>query len=466
MSDIFPVPTPAAWRDLAQKALKERPIESLVHLDADGLAVLPLYAAANGTGALSAPRAQDADGRAWDLRTLIEGDDAEAVNAAVLADLEGGAASIILSGAVLADSEPLIRALTGVAMELAPVALDAGLDGPDAANALAVAAKGSPRAKLMFHLDPISAFATTGGSPRTIEEHVTLAANTAARHAGAYPDASLFLASGRAVHEAGGSAGQELGFAAACAVAYARAGVEAGMSLEAALTGTVLGVSVDAEYFDSLAKVRALRLIWASVTRACGHPLPAVIEARSSRRMLSARDPWPNLLRLTAAGFAGAVGGADAVVLDAFTRASGRPDVFARRQARNTQLVLMEEAHLGRVADPAAGSWFLDARTKQLAEAGWAAFQAIEAEGGVIAALKAGTIQTRIAKARTGREAALASGQAHLVGVTKFVDPDPRIVTVEAIDTASHPTSGDACARLTPVRFPAPHEVETQEMAR
>ena len=238
------------------------------------------------------------------------------------------------------------------------------------------------------------------------------------------------------------------------------------MSLEAALTGTVLGVSVDAEYFDSLAKVRALRLIWASVTRACGHPLPALIEARSSRRMLSARDPWPNLLRLTAAGFAGAVGGADAVVLDAFTRASGRPDVFARRQARNTQLVLMEEAHLGRVADPAAGSWFLDARTKQLAEAGWAAFQAIEAEGGVIAALKAGTIQTRIAKARTGREAALASGQAHLVGVTKFVDPDPRIVTVEAIDTASHPTSGDACAPLTPVRFPAPHEVETQEMAR
>ncbi len=466
MSETFPIPTPAAWRDLAQKALKDRPIESLVHLDADGLAVLPLYAKANGTGAVFAPRGSDADGRAWDLRTLVEGDVAEAVNAAVLADLEGGAASVILSGAVLGDSEPLGRALAGVALELAPVALDAGLSGPDAANALAVVAKGSPRAKLMFHLDPISAFAEAGGSPRAIAEHVTLAANTAARHAGAYPEATFFLASGRVVHEAGGSAGQELGFAAACAVAYVKAGVDAGMTVEAALRGTVLGVSVEAEYFDSLARVRALRLIWGTVSKAFGHPTAARIEARSSRRMLSGRDPWPNLLRLTAAGFAGAVGGADAVVLDGFTRASGRPDAFARRQARNTQLVLMEEAHIGRVDDPSAGSWFLDTRTRQLAEAGWAAFQAIEAEGGVVAALKAGTIQTRVAKAREATVATYASGSAHLVGVTKFVDPDVRPALVEAGVPTPVETGGDRCEPLTPVRFAEAFETIDAEVAR
>ena len=245
MSQPFPIPSPADWRAEAEKALKDRPVEGLVHLDADHLTTRPLYGRANATEAVFAPRGSDADGRPWDLRTLVEGDDPDAVNAAVLADLEGGAASVIVSGAVLADSGPLGRALAGVALELAPVGLDGGIDGPDAANALAVVGKGAPRAKLMFHMDPLTAFAVTGGSPRRIEEHIGLAANTAARHAGAYPEASFFLATGRAAHEAGGSAGQELGFAAAAAATCLKAAVEAGLPIERALAGTVLGVSVD-----------------------------------------------------------------------------------------------------------------------------------------------------------------------------------------------------------------------------
>lgn len=456
----FPVPTPLEWREAAQKALKDRPIESLVHLDADGLAVRPLYAAASGVEPLSASRPSDADGRAWDLRAVVEGDDPAAVNTAVLTELQGGAASVLIAGEVLRDSEPLRRALDGVALELAPVALDAGIDGPDAANALAVAAKGAPRARLRFHLDPISAFAEAGGSPRPADEHLMLAANTAQRHAGAYPEASFFLASGRVAHEAGGSIAQELAFAASSAVAYARAALEAGMTLERALAGTVVGLAVDQEYFDSLAKVRAMRLIWRNLTRALGCETPAVIEARSSRRMLAARDPWPNLLRLTAAGFAGGVGGADVVVLDGFTTAAGRPDAFARRQARNTQLVLMEEASLGRVDDPAAGSWFLDSRTRELAEAGWAEFQAIEAEGGVIEALVGGVVQPRIARARALRQTAYADGSAQIVGVTKFVDPDPRPAPVEARPVSA--ATQRVCEPLIPVRFAEPHESDAR----
>lgn len=463
MSDLFPTPSPADWRGLAEKALKDRPLESLVHLDADGLAIRPLYAAASGGEPVFAPRPSDADGRAWDVRTLVEGDEPGAVNAAILADLEGGAASVLLKGAVLADSEPLGRALDGVALELAAVGLDAGLDGPEAANALAVAAKGSPRAKLMFHMDPLSAFAEAGAAPRAIHEHLMLAANTAARHAGAYPEASFFFASGRVVHEAGGSIGQELGFAAANAVALIRAAIAAGMTAESALTGTVLGLSLDQEYFDGLAKVRALRLMWRSVSAAFGAETPAVIEARSSRRMLSARDPWPNLLRLTAAGFAGAVGGADAVVLDGLSRASGRPDAFARRQARNTQAVLMEEANLGRVDDPAAGSWFLDARTRDLAEAGWAEFQLIEGDGGLAASLKTGRVQARVAAARAEREAALADGRNHLVGVTKFVDPEPRPSPFDPDPVPPIQAGADTCEALCPIRLAAPFETRTGE---
>ena len=455
----FPTPSPADWKTLAEKALKGKPLESLVHLDADSLVVRPLYAGATGVETVFAPRPSDAEGRAWDLRTLVEGDEPAAVNAAVLADLQGGAASVVLKGAVLADSEPLGRALDGVALELAAIGLDAGLDGPDAANALAVAAKGSPRARLMFHMDPISAFAEHGAAPRPITEHLNLAANTAARHAGAYPDATFFMASGRVAHEAGGSIAQELAFAAANAVALINAAVEAGMSVEAALKGTVLSVAVDQEYFDGLAKVRALRLMWRTLSKAYGYEVSALIEARSSRRMLSARDPWPNLLRLTAAGFAGAVGGADAVVLDGFTRAEGRADAFAGRQARNTQLVLMEEANLGRVDDPAAGSWYLDHRTRDLAEAGWAEFQIIEAEGGLVEALRGDLIQSRINRARGTLESALAHGSKQMVGVTKFVDPDPRPSAFEPASVARPNGGGDACRPLTPVRLAAPFEV-------
>ncbi|MCZ4108520.1 methylmalonyl-CoA mutase family protein [Brevundimonas diminuta] len=456
----FAVPTPLEWREAAIKALKERPLESLIHLDADHLATKPLYGAANGGEPVFAPRPSDSEGRAWDVRALNEGEDADALNRAILTDLENGAASVLIAGPVAADAAKLARALDGVALELAPVALDAGFEGVKAAEALSAVAKGSPRAKLAFHLDPISAYAEAGGAPVDFAVLMAETAKAAATHAATYPEATLFMASGRVAHEAGGSIAQELAFAASSAVAYVKAAVAAGLTAEAALKGVVLGVAVDQAYFDSLAKIRALRLIWASVSKAFGAEVPAIIEARSSRRMLSARDPWPNMLRLTAAGFAGAVGGADAVVLDGFTRAAGLPDDFAKRQARNTQLILMEESNLGRVDDPASGSWYLDARTRELAEAAWTEFQVYEAEGGVIACLEGGVIQPRIARAREMTEKAFKDGAAQIVGVTKFVDLDVRPAPVTPPPVA--PAAVGTFEALAPVRFAAAFEEAAQ----
>ena len=455
----FAVPTPLEWREAAVKALKDRPLESLVHLDADQLATRPLYGAATGGAPVFAPPPSDSEGRAWDVRTLNEGEDADALNQAVLTDLENGAASVLIAGPVAADAGRLARALDGVALELAPVALDAGFDGVKAAEALSAVAKGSPRAKLAFHLDPISAYAQAGGAPGDFASLMAETAKAATTQAATYPEATLFMASGRVAHEAGGSIAQELAFAASSAVAYVKAAVEAGLAVEAALKGVVLGIAVDQAYFDSLAKIRALRLVWASVSKAFGAEVPAIVEARSSRRMLSARDPWPNMLRLTAAGFAGAVGGADVVVLDGFTRAAGLSDAFARRQARNTQLILMEEANLGRVDDPASGSWYLDARTRELAEAAWAEFQAYEAEGGVIACLEGGVVQPRIARARALAEKAFKDGAAQIVGVTKFVDPEVRVAPVTPAPAVTAIGTFEA---LTPVRFAAAFEEAAQ----
>ena len=465
MSNLpFATPSPADWRALAETALKDRDLASLVHLDADGLDVRPLYAAANAGEAVTAPRPTHADGRAWDLRVLVEGNDAVALNGVALAQLEGGAASLLVRGGVTADSDTLVQTLAGVQLELAEVALDAGLDGATAADALAVAAKGSPRAKLAFHMDPASAFVAQGGGARPLADYLELAGNTAARHAEAYPDARAFLASGRVVHEAGGTAAQELGYVLANAVALTDAAGRAGLSPEQTFRRMVLGVSLDQTYFDGLAKVRALRLIWRTFTRAWGAEAEALIEARSSRRMLAARDAWPNLLRLTAAGFAGAVGGADVIVLDAFSRAAGLPDAFALRQARNTQLILMEEAHLGRVDDPAAGSWFLDTRTRDLAEAGWAAFQQIEREGGLVASIEGGGIQSRVAEAAETFMGRYTRGEAQLIGVTRYVDEDPRPVEVSPLPEPASGTHDHACAAMAPL--PLAVRLETGEAAR
>ncbi|HXQ45994.1 MAG TPA: methylmalonyl-CoA mutase family protein, partial [Caulobacteraceae bacterium] len=266
----------------------------------------------------------------------------------------------------------------------------------------------------------------------------------------------LFLATGRVAHEAGGGAAIELGVAAASALAYAKALTQAGLGIEQAFGKITLGVTAEAEHLRTIAKVRAARMVWARMSEACGARAPAVIEARSSARMLAARDVWTNMLRLTLAGFGAAAGGADAVILGAFTDPLGLPTAFARRQARNVQLVLMEEAHVGAVADPAGGAWFIEALSDQIARAAWAAFQAIEATGGIVAALESGHVAGVVAADR----AALAAADAPRIGDTLYPNADDAPPAVEPADPAAFavdaaapelPGPDSRCPALEPV---------------
>jgi methylmalonyl-CoA mutase len=323
-------------------------------------------------------------------------------------------------------------------------------------------AKASPGALLGFHLDPLGAFAQGGASPGPIHAHIAHAAATAARLAETYPQAQLFLASGRAVHEAGGGEAGELAFAAAAALAYAKALVAAGLPVDRAFSGIALGLSADADYFATIAKLRAARAVWARITAACGASVSSRIEARASSRMLTRQDPWTNMLRLASAAFGAAVGGADSVILGAFTDALGEPTAFARRQSRNTQLVLMEEAHIGRVSDPAAGAGYVEALTDQIARTAWIQLQAIEAAGGLAQALSNGLVAAEVAKVVAARAAA---GQPKIVGVTAFPPTDAAPVEVEtperravAAPSFAQPGADSACPALAPIRIAAPYE--------
>src|SRR6478752_3897684 len=150
-----------------------------------------------------------------------------------------------------------------------------------------------------------------------------------------------------------------------------------------------------------MAKFRALRLLWARIETACGlTPKPLFIAAETAWRMLTQRDPYVNMLRATIATFSAGLGGADSLTVLPHTQAMGLPDDFARRIARNTQFILLEESSLAKVADPAAGSGGIEALTQQLCQKSWALFQDIEKAGGAFAALEQNMIQRSVAMTR------------------------------------------------------------------
>ncbi len=458
LSGAFSAVLEADWRTLVTKTLGDVPFSSLEKTTAEGLAVDPLYGAAP---APLAPARRVPAERAWEVATLTANPDPARANSEILADLRGNSAGVIIridasgrNGVAIGSADHLARALDGVILELAPVALDAGFLGPQAADWLGAVAKAAPAALIRLHLDPLSTYAEMGISPGPIDAHLISAANVAARLAETYPKSQLFLASGRVVHEARGGEAAEVAFAAAAAVAYAKALVGAGLPMDRAFGGIALGLSADADYFLTIAKLRAARAIWARIANACGADPVARLEARSSRRMLTAKDAWTNMIRLTTAGFGAAVGGADTVVLGNFTDALGLPSEFARRQSRNSQLVLMEEAHIGRVSDPAAGSGYVEALTDKIARAAWTEFQAIEADGGLVAALAGGRIARQIKAAVAAREAP------KIIGVTVFapdkdVPVEVEIVAAKPVPSPSTrlPGPDSTCPPLTPVRI-------------
>ena len=202
--------------------------------------------------------------------------------------------------------------------------------------------------------------------------------------------------------------------------------------------------------------------MWARIEQACGlTPKPIFIAAETAWRMLTQRDPYVNMLRATIATFSAGLGGANAITVLPHTLALGLPDPFARRVARNTQLVLLEESNLAKVSDPAAGSGGIEALTQQLCEAAWSLFQEIEKAGGVFAALEQNLIQRKVAATRAVREQNIARRKEVLTGATEFPNlHEAHVAVLDAKPVALAPY-GEAKIKfeaLPPMRLAAPFE--------
>jgi methylmalonyl-CoA mutase len=442
----FPAATREDWLKLVSAALKGAPFDKkLVTRTYDGLRIEPLYARAADARPLPA-RALAAP---WQVLARVDHPDPAAANAEARHELENGATglSFAFAGAIGSYGYGLEVSDTALARALDGIHLDAGISleldlGPhdDHAPRLIadfVARKGIAAAAtaIRFGFDPVGALAVTGSAPQPWHEAASALATSVAELAQRGFAGPVVAADARPIHDAGGSEAQELAFALAAATAYLRAFEPHGIALDAARAMIFFRVAVDADQFLSIAKLRALRRLWARVEEACGlSPKPAFVSATTAWRMMTRRDPWVNLLRTTIATFSGGIGGADAITVLPFTGALGLPDRFARRLARNTQLILLEEANIAKVADPAVGSGAIEDLTEKLCRAAWSLFQEIEAAGGAVAALAAGLIQRKVADVRAERHAAVATRRDPLTGTSAF--PDIAEVPVAMLDVA------------------------------
>ncbi|MGW2254115.1 methylmalonyl-CoA mutase subunit beta [Kitasatospora sp. NPDC001660] len=406
----------------------------------DGLRARPLYTAENADAEAGYPgfapfvRGSRPHGSAvagWDVRQRHADPDRRRTNEAVLADLENGVGSLWLElGGEGLPIAALPEALTGVYLDLAAVALDAGPEFAGAAEQLFKLYEErevSPAdAAGNLGADPLGLQARTGEATRT-DALLADAVALAARCAAGYPGVRALTVDALPYHEAGASPAQELGCSLATGVAYLRALTAAGLSVDAALGQLEFRYAADADQFLTIAKFRAARRLWARVAEvsgACAEASAQRQHAVTSRVMMTARDPWVNMLRTTVACLAAGVGGAEAVTVLPFDTALGLPDAFARRIARNTQSILLEESHLARVIDPAGGSWYVEQLSEELARAAWAWFQEIERAGGQRAALESGLVGDRIAATWAERSVKLAKRREPVTGVSEFPNLD------------------------------------------
>ncbi|MBX7432902.1 methylmalonyl-CoA mutase small subunit [Mycobacterium sp. Y57] len=404
----------------------------------EGFAVRPLYTALDARPELPLPgrfpftRGGDATRDVLSGWKVVESFPAgtdlhERDNAAVLGALSDGVSGLrLVVGAAGVDVSGLRALLEGVYLDLVPIVLAAGADYRAAADtvlSLLAGLDADQRAWLSidFGADPLISGLDAATSSPPLDEVIGLATELTGFGGGV----RAITVDGPLLNGQGANASWELAGAIAAGVEYLRVLTAAGLDVADALRQISFRFAADDDQFMSIAKFRAARQLWARVAEVAGAPEAgaATVHATTAWPMMTQRDPWVNMLRCTLAAFGAGVGGADTVEVVPFDAAipngaAGMAAGFSRRIARNTQLLLLEESHLGRVLDPGAGSWFIEDLTAELAQGAWRNFQAIESRGGFSAAT--GFLTAEIAAVASARDADIRHRRTAVTGINEF----------------------------------------------
>ena len=453
------------WRAIVEGDLKGVPFEKkLVSHTYEGIDIQPVYSQRDWDNTNDAsgypgfkPRTRGADpmGLAacgWDVRQEHADPDLVKSNEHILDDLQRGATSLQLRfDAASRDGydpdDPAAEALVGrdglavyslndldalldtVRLGAIAIGLEAGGTAlPMAATLTALWDKrdvARDRVYASLNTDPLAVLARTGDLPTSIDTAMSHLGELAVFCNKELPKVRAVRVGTGPYHHAGATAAQDLGLSMATAFQYLKAMTDAGLSVDEAAKQITFAYSLGCNFFLAIAKLRAARKLWTRLLEACGAEDAAGVgsmqmHVRTSKRVLTARDPWVNLLRNTVTTFAGAIGGAQVITSEPFDKAIGLPDAFSRRIARNTQVILQEESHLAKVIDPAGGCYFIENLTDELAEKGWAELQKIEEQGGMAAALSQGYVHEQIDSAFKGRLENIAKRKDPVTGVSEF----------------------------------------------
>jgi methylmalonyl-CoA mutase len=468
LASEFPPATREQWLKLVDGVLKGAPFDKkLVSKSYDGLRIEPLYDRRADAHVLTGR----APGAPWQIMARVDHPDAKEANRQSLEDLENGANGLVLvcPGAIGATGFGIDVSAAGLATILDGIHLDAGApiefmltrDAKDvpAHVAAIIRQRGLDPAAcdLRIGFDPIGLMAAGSSAPMPWSEIAPLFARMTRSLSDEGFRGPFAAADARVIHNAGGSEAQELSYALGVAIAYWRALESGGVPLDDARRMIFFRLSADADQFMTMAKFRALRKLWARVEEASGlAPQPAFVAAETAWRMMTQRDPYVNMLRVTIAAFAAGLGGANAVTVLPFTAALGLADGFARRVARNTQLILLEESNLAKVMDPAAGSGGIEMLTDELCRTAWTLFQGIEKTGDIAAALESGLIQNHVAETRAAREKAVATRKDPLTGTSEF--PHLAENAVKVLRAAPQLPQAYSEKALPSIRIAAPFE--------
>lgn len=471
----FPPTSEAEWRKLVDAALKGASFEKrLVSQTYDGLRVEPLYPPAVGAAAIPGRKAA----ASWTLIQRVDHPDPAEANKQALEDLENGATGLTLvfagsssaNGYGLPDSSPatIKRVFKDIELD-AGITIDFNLSPPTRTavkhfswlvKELGIA---PASVAMLGSINPIGGLAATGTSIRPWKELQPFFTGLIGELAAQGFSGPFAVGDGRVIHNAGGSEAQELAFTIASGVEYLRVLEGAGIPLDTARAMIYFRLSADADQFLTMAKFRSLRKLWARVEEACGlTPKPTYVAAETAWRMMTKRDPYVNMLRTTIAVVAAGLGGADSITALPHTAPLGLPDALARRIARNTQLILLEESNLAKVSDPAAGSGAIEDLTAKLCAAAWTQLQEIEAAGGIWTALDRGLVQSNVAKVRIERQKAIARRKDTLTGTSDYPNLAEKTASVLDVATVEPPkedlVSGSG-EKLPHIRLAEPFEL-------
>lgn len=473
LASEFPKASREQWLTLVEGVLKGASFDKkLVSKTYDGLTIEPLYERKADAAALPGR----APATPWQVMMRVDHPDPKQANLQALDDLQNGANGLVLvcPGSVGAQGFGIDTSANGLARILDGIYLDAGApiefqltrDAKDvpAHVAAIVRQRGlTPETcDLRIGFDPIGLMAAGSSAHAPWSDIAPLFARMTRTLADEGFRGPFAAADARLIHNAGGSEVEELAYALSTAVAYWRTLEASGLSHDTARRMIFFRLAADADQFMTMAKFRALRKLWSHVESAADlTPAPAFIAAETAWRMMTRRDPYVNMLRVTISAFAAGLGGANAVTVLPFTSALGLPDAFARRVARNTQLVLLEEANLAKVEDPAAGSGGIEALTDELCRAAWQLFQEIEKAGGITAALASGWLQNKVAETRKARMRAIATRKDPLTGTSAFPNLTEAQVNVLMPASSPPPESGSEQSdfiALPTIRLAGPYE--------